>query len=64
VARRATAGVVALMAACCVLGPAALVGGFGAALGSAFGIVAAVGLAVACVVALLIWRRRGQRGVC
>jgi hypothetical protein len=58
---KATGAAAALMAACCLLGPAVLAAGIGAAAGSWFGIIGAVVLAGACAGALLLWRRRGRR---
>jgi hypothetical protein len=58
---KATGVAVALMATCCLLGPAAIAAGIGAAAGSWFGIAAALVLAVACLGALVLWRRRGRR---
>jgi hypothetical protein len=58
---KATGAGIALMAACCVLGPAVIAAGIGAAAGSWFGIGAALVLAAACVAALLLWRRRDRR---
>jgi hypothetical protein len=56
------AGVAAALAlACCILGPAAIAAGLGAAAGSWLGVSAALVLAVACVGALLLWHRRGRR---
>jgi hypothetical protein len=56
-----SAGLLALMAACCVLGPAALAATVGAAAGSLFGLIGAIVLALACIGALLVWRRKGRR---
>lgn len=63
-ARNATAGLAALMTACCLLGPVAVVAGVGTAAGSTLGIVAGVVIALACVAALLIWQRSGRKRAC
>jgi hypothetical protein len=55
-----TGAAVGLMAACCLLGSAAIAAEIGVAAGSWFGLVAAIVLAAACVGALLVWRR-GRR---
>jgi hypothetical protein len=57
----ASAGLLALMAACCVVGPAALAAAVGAAAGSLFGLVGAITLALACIGALLVWRHKGRK---
>jgi hypothetical protein len=60
-------GGIALMAICCVVGPATLGAIAGATIGSAFGVVAAV-LVAACVAvaATLLTRRKrdGRRSAC
>jgi Flp pilus assembly protein TadB len=63
-ASKASAGFAALMAACCLLGPAAVIAAVGATAGSTLGIVAGVVLALACVAAVLVWRRRGRERTC
>ncbi len=58
---KATGAAAALMAACCLLGPAALAAGIGAAAGAWFGIIGALVLAGTCVAAWLLWRHRRRR---
>jgi hypothetical protein len=52
----------ALMALCCLAGPAVLGAVAGAAIGRVFGVVAAVGIAVACV--LIVRRLRSGDKAC
>jgi hypothetical protein len=62
--RAATAALAALAAACCAVGPAAIVAGLGVAAGSTLGIFAGALIAVGCLAALLIWRRTGRKRTC
>jgi hypothetical protein len=63
--RAATAAFAGLAAACCVLGPAAIVAGLGVAAGSTLGIVAGAVIAIGCLAAaLLVWRRTNQKRAC
>jgi len=62
--RTATAALAALAAACCVIGPAAIVAGLGVAAGSTLGIVAGAVTAIGCLAALLIWRRTNRKRAC
>jgi uncharacterized membrane protein len=62
--RAGTAALAALAAACCVVGPAAIVGGLGVAAGSTLGIVAGALIAVGCLAALLVWRHTSRKRAC
>jgi hypothetical protein len=63
-ASKATAGLAALMAACCILGPAAVIAGVGTAAGSTLGVVAGALIVLACLAVLAIWRRNGRKRAC